>query len=70
MAENIQKLTVIAGQRDDIETALAQALFGNDQAELERLIGELSKIGIKQPALKLVTKAYALEENTYLLKST
>lgn len=49
-------LKVISGKRDELESALARALFGSDQAQIDKIIIRLNQIGQKKPYLKLVDK--------------
>lgn len=49
-------LKVIAGKRDELESALARALFGSDQTQIDKIIIRLNQIGQKKPCLKLVDK--------------
>jgi hypothetical protein len=47
------KLTIIEGGRDELEMALARALFGPDKTEIDRCADRLNQLSSKTPQLKL-----------------
>ena len=53
------KLSIINGQRDDLERSLEQklvkALFSPDATEISNITAQLEALANKQPALKLVS---------------
>lgn len=54
------KLTVIEGGRDELEMALARALFSPDKTAIDRSVDRLNQLSNKTPKLKLHVNLTAL----------
>jgi hypothetical protein len=54
------KLIIIKGGRDELEMALARALFGPDKTAIDRCADRLNQLANKTPKLKLHINPNAL----------